>query len=163
MARPSSIYVLLYHCGYYIHYRHFLLYLLYNLSASLICLEFSASTLLKRRKVPLSTPWRYIEEVELEQHTFLTTTLLGGKWLTSCPGCFTARKELLNRRLGGPQNLSGRFGEEKNLLPLQEFEPGPSGLIAIRITLFRLQASTLTSNKTAVSRSAFVKVELIHK
>jgi hypothetical protein len=28
----------------------------------------------------------------------------------------------LNRRLDGPQNLCGRFGEEKNLLPLPGFE-----------------------------------------
>jgi hypothetical protein len=29
----------------------------------------------------------------------------------------------LNRRLGGPQGRSGRFGEEKHLLPLPKFEP----------------------------------------
>ena len=30
---------------------------------------------------------------------------------------------LFNSRLGGPQRLSGRFGEKKNLLPLPGFEP----------------------------------------
>ena len=29
----------------------------------------------------------------------------------------------LNRRLGGPQSRSGRFGEAKNLLPLSGIEP----------------------------------------
>jgi hypothetical protein len=46
--------------------------------------------------------------------------------VTSLPGHFTFRKELqypLIRRLIGPQRQSGHFVEEKNLLPLQGFEP----------------------------------------
>jgi hypothetical protein len=31
----------------------------------------------------------------------------------------------LNRGLNGPQGLYGRFGEEKNLLPLLKFENNP--------------------------------------
>jgi len=36
----------------------------------------------------------------------------------------------LNRRLGVAQSLSGRFGEEKNFLPLPEFEPRTVQLVA---------------------------------
>jgi hypothetical protein len=49
----------------------------------------------------------------------------------------------LNRRLGGPQSLSGRFGEENNLLPVPgiqaHFLGCPiSSVVTIRITLSRL-------------------------
>ena len=50
----------------------------------------------------------------------------GGEWLTSRPGCCTARKEPLyplNRRLGGPQSQCRCFGKENNVLPLPAFEP----------------------------------------
>jgi hypothetical protein len=42
------------------------------------------------------------------------------------PCRFTPGKEprySLNRSLGGPHSRSGRFGEKKNLSPLQGFEP----------------------------------------
>jgi len=58
-------------------------------------------------------------------HTFLTSTLGGGQWLTSLPCCFAHGKGsryLLNRRLCGPQSLSIR--EENNFLPLPGFETG---------------------------------------
>jgi hypothetical protein len=59
-------------------------------------------------------------------HPFLTSVLDGGDWSASHTSRFTPRVKsprcLLNRRLGGPQNQSGRRGEEKNLLPLPEFE-----------------------------------------
>jgi hypothetical protein len=39
-----------------------------------------------------------------------------------------------DRRLGGPQNLSGRGGEEKNSQPLQELEPPTFQLVTQRYT-----------------------------
>jgi hypothetical protein len=54
-------------------------------------------------------------------HVFLTSALVGGEWSASRPGRFTPQgKNLrypLDRRLGGPQNWSGRRGEEKILGP----------------------------------------------
>jgi len=55
----------------------------------------------------------------------LILELDGNEWLISRSGRFTLRKESrypLNRRLGGPQSHSGRFGEEKYLLPLPGFD-----------------------------------------
>jgi hypothetical protein len=49
---------------------------------------------------------------------FLTSALDGGEWADSCPGSLPLGKELLvslDRRLGGPQSRSGRYGEEKIL------------------------------------------------
>ena len=76
------------------------------------------------------TSWRiikrYTEGVEVQLHPFLTLALDRDQWLNSSPGHFTRgneRRYLFNRRLSGPQRRSGRFGEDKNLLPLQGFEP----------------------------------------
>jgi hypothetical protein len=47
--------------------------------------------------------------------------LNGGEWFIPFPGCCTPGIEPqhpLNRRLHGPQGLSGCFGEEKNLIPV---------------------------------------------
>jgi hypothetical protein len=44
-------------------------------------------------------------------HIFLTLTLAGGEWLASCPGALSSGESpwyALDRRLGGPQSLSGR-------------------------------------------------------
>jgi len=49
----------------------------------------------------------------------------GVEWLASCPRCFTSEKRTLvthGRRLGGPQNWSGRE-EGKNHLSLPGYEP----------------------------------------
>jgi hypothetical protein len=54
-------------------------------------------------------------------HVNAMKTLNGGEWLTPFPGCCTPGKEPqypLNRRLRGPQGLSGSFGEEENLIPV---------------------------------------------
>jgi hypothetical protein len=64
-----------------------------------------------------TTPWRRIG-----------SALVGGEWSTSHPGCFTRQGKSprypLDRRLGGPQSQSGRFGEEKILgLPGLELRP----------------------------------------
>jgi hypothetical protein len=51
--------------------------------------------------------------VELLFHSFITSAVDGGEWLTSLFGRLTPGKEAmcpLNRRLGGPpQSPSGRF------------------------------------------------------
>jgi len=48
-------------------------------------------------------PYRHIEGVEvyLHTHTFLTSTLDGGEWSTSSPGCFTPRKNSSTHWIGG--------------------------------------------------------------
>jgi hypothetical protein len=51
----------------------------------------------------------------------LTLALDGGEWSASCPWHFTLRETArysMYRRLGGSQNQSGHYEEEKNLLPL---------------------------------------------
>jgi hypothetical protein len=70
-------------------------------------------------KFSLCVPLRHIKGVEVQPHSFLTSAH-GGEWLTLCPDCFNLRK---NTRLGGLQGQSGRFGKDKNLLPLPGFEP----------------------------------------
>jgi hypothetical protein len=55
--------------------------------------------------------------VELQLRSFLTLTLDGGECSRGNP------RRPLNRRLGGHQSRSGRFGKEKKLLSLLEFEP----------------------------------------
>jgi hypothetical protein len=70
-------------------------------------------------------PWTHIGGVEIQLRSFLTMTLDDGEWLTSRSRRYILRKEsrnTLNRRLGGTHSRSGRFGEEKNLLPLPGFE-----------------------------------------
>jgi hypothetical protein len=77
-----------------------------------------------KTRFSLSMPCWYIREGEVQLHT-LNSALDGGA-STSCPSCFTPRKETqypLNRRLGGPQNRSRHFVKEKYLLPLLVFKP----------------------------------------
>jgi len=64
----------------------------------------------------------HISWVEVELQSFWTSALDGGEWSASDPDHFTS-VEGASIRLGGPQNLSERSGEEINLLPLLEFEP----------------------------------------
>jgi hypothetical protein len=48
----------------------------------------------------------------------VTLALYRGEWSASRPYLFTPRdcpRYALDRRLGGPQSRSGRYGEEKNL------------------------------------------------
>ena len=72
-----------------------------------------------------------------------TSTLDGGGWSTPRPGRFTPRKETrypLNKRLGGPQGLSGRV-REISPPPHRDSIPGPSSplRVAIPTELFRLK------------------------
>jgi hypothetical protein len=67
----------------------------------------------------------------------LTSTLGRGEWSASRPGHFTSGKNLrytLDKRLGGPQNRSGRCAVEKKMfLPLLGFELRPFGPLSISI------------------------------
>jgi hypothetical protein len=60
------------------------------------------------------------------------TALLPGK----CP------RYALNRRLGGPHNQSGRFGEEINFLPLSKSEPRTVQHVTWSLYQLRYLAST---------------------
>ena len=56
---------------------------------------------------------------EYSYNSTRTSALDRTRWLNSCPGHFKTGKErqyFLNRRLGGPQRLSGHFEEEKNFV-----------------------------------------------
>jgi hypothetical protein len=56
----------------------------------------------------------------------LTSAVDGGEWSASCPDRFIpGGYPLVGRRLGGPQNLSGRCGVEKNVFPSPGIEPRP--------------------------------------
>jgi hypothetical protein len=46
-----------------------------------------------------------------------------GEWFASRTGSCSPGARALNRRLGGPQNWCGCFGQETKLLPLSETEP----------------------------------------
>jgi hypothetical protein len=71
--------------------------------------------------------------VEVKRHSFLTLALDGGKRSASRPGRFTPGQKPpypLNRRLngpqnvsGGPQSMSGRVTETQLSLDLLGFEP----------------------------------------
>jgi hypothetical protein len=93
--------------------------------------------------VNLSTmPWRRIHSlinhhavkaywvVGIQVEAFLTSVLSGSEWSASRPSYFTPRGKKprypLDRRLGMPQNRSGRGGEEKISLFLLGIEPRSS-------------------------------------
>ena len=73
----------------------------------------------------LSTPRKRIGETGIQPHSFFTSTLDGGEWLSSRPGRLTLVERLplypLTTRLCGPNSLSGHlkrkiswsFGESK--------------------------------------------------
>ena len=57
---------------------------------------------------------------------FIFTVLDAGEWLHTRSGSFIVGREThysLYRRLGGLQIRSGRFGKDKSLFTLPEFEP----------------------------------------
>jgi hypothetical protein len=68
--------------------------------------------------------------VDVYIHIFLTSALAGGEWSALRPGRFTSGEKSLryplDRSLGGPQNRSGRRGEEKILDPTGTRIPTPS-------------------------------------
>ena len=69
----------------------------------------------------MSTPCRAARGVEVCLLSFLTYGLPEVSGQPYSPAAFPPGKNLqcpLNRRLGGPQSLPGRFGDQKNLLSL---------------------------------------------
>jgi len=77
---------------------------------------------------------------EVQLHSFLTSVLERGEWLTSHLGRFSLENEpryRLNARLGGPQRQSGCFGEEMNVCTLAKVQT--SDLLAC--TLFTLRST----------------------
>jgi hypothetical protein len=56
--------------------------------------------------------------VDVYIHIFLASALVGDEWLASRPGRFTPEERAPGTHwMGGPQNRSGRRGEEKILDP----------------------------------------------
>jgi len=49
----------------------------------------------------LSTRWMNTAGVDVQLHTFLTSKLDGGEWLTSCSGCFPSGKQAPSTPKGG--------------------------------------------------------------
>jgi hypothetical protein len=82
----------------------------------------------------LGTRWRWVARFVLLLLHFL------GK----------SSRHLLDRRLGGPQSQSERYGEDKNLLPLSGIEPGLPGRLA------RILAALLTEMFQAYRPSFFI-------
>jgi hypothetical protein len=70
--------------------------------------------------------------LEVRALPFLISALDGGEWSASHPGRFTSGgnqpRYPLDRRLGGPQSQSEHYGEEKNLPPFREWNPGRPAL-----------------------------------
>jgi hypothetical protein len=91
-----------------------------------VCLGKRRNKMWKQPNFCLFTPWRHVKGVEAQLHSFLNSSLHGNGLLISRPGRFALGKEPppypLNKRLGGTHSRSGRFAEEKNLLPLQGIE-----------------------------------------
>jgi hypothetical protein len=56
----------------------------------------------------------------------LIAPLDGSEWSASGSGRFTASRYPLNRSLDGSQTRSGRFGEDRSLLPYRDSNHGPS-------------------------------------
>jgi hypothetical protein len=79
------------------------------------------NTEVKNVKLYQSAPWTFVKKVEVQLHSFLTSTPGGGECSTSRPGRFESEKEPQwprNRRLGSSQEPVWTFRErEKPLAP----------------------------------------------
>jgi hypothetical protein len=67
-------------------------------------------------KLSLYAPWRHIEGVEVQLHSFVTSALDRDEWSVSHHGRFTPVKRPwypVKRRLGKPQSWSGHFTGDK--------------------------------------------------
>ena len=71
----------------------------------------------------------------------LTSTADGGDWLTARPGCSTPLDTDPDNhkkwRLSGPQMKLGRFGKDKNTLPLNGIEPRSVQPVALSLYSLR--------------------------
>jgi len=66
-------------------------------------------------------------EVEIKLHAFLIWVVTRGEWSVSRCGCFVHREDppvTNSRRLGRPQNQSGREAKEKSTFPYRKFNSG---------------------------------------
>jgi len=75
--------------------------------------------------------------VEVQLHSFLTSTLYGDEWRASCPSHFNlwerAFMYILNRGLSGSISWSGSFETEKNFLPLLGIKPQIDQPVALSV------------------------------
>lgn len=102
---------------------------LYTPTAMFYLLEYTSITCNYKWKAgeigPVCSVMAY-NGVEARLCWFLTSTVDGTEWSTSCPGHFTPGKKSgvnLYRRLGGPQSWCGCFGEEEKLFSLLGLSP----------------------------------------
>jgi hypothetical protein len=76
--------------------------------------------------------------VAVQAHVFLTSVVIGGEMSASRPDRFTPRNKSpvypVYMRLSGPQNRSGRRGEEKKSCPYRDSNPSAVQPIASRYT-----------------------------
>jgi hypothetical protein len=94
-------------------------------------------------KLSLSTPWRHVEGVEVQLHSFLTRALNGGVWPAS-----RLKKEPAYPWDGGSsdlQSLSRRFGEGKNVFSLPAFEHGTLQSAVYLLNLWSLAVTLRTA------------------
>jgi hypothetical protein len=100
----------------------------------------------------------HISGVEVLFHSFLTSAVDGGEWLTSRFGRLTTGKEAmcpLNRRLGGPpQSRSGGFWRKKFRTPTG---------IRIRDHTDHSSISVLTTNNNNLRPSSSCGVQLMYR
>jgi hypothetical protein len=77
--------------------------------------------------------------------------------VVSGPAALSPAKELrypLDRRLGGPQSRSARCGEEKNLLPCQELNPGR---LVLSPSLYQLSYLDIINVSNVRKRNTFYR------
>jgi hypothetical protein len=93
---------------------------------------------------------------------FVMMVYAGGEWSFSHPGCFTSHVKStwypLNRSLTGPQNKSGQFGEEKNLLSLPGIEAWFFSCPVCSLNTILTMLSWLCYNVCACNNNIFVVV-----
>lgn len=71
------------------------------------------------------------------------------------------RRYPLNERLGGPKSRFGRFGEEKNPLPLSGFEPQTIQPIAFRYTDNTTLGQLISTLKNELDLSQAIKITYV--
>lgn len=101
----------------------------------------------KDKVVPVHSKKAYIERVQAQVHSLLTSALDGGGWeVDITPRPIYPVKELLyslNRRLGRSYSQSERFREDKNLFPLPGLVPRTAQPVASLHTDWAVPAPVL--------------------
>jgi hypothetical protein len=87
---------------------------------------------------------KWIWEVNVKFHIFLTSALAGGEWSASRPGRFTHGEIALDRTLGGPLDDV----EKRKFLIYRDWNSDPSVVqpVASRYTECAIQAPTSVSD-----------------